>query len=187
QLARAERLRHQVPNAVLCPQLLRRQLKALGAEHDDRQAGRLGSVSNSLRQPQAAQPRHLAIGHHDVRSFGLNLLPAFLPIVSADHFVSGPLELEFRGAQDMQLVVAEQNAFSRHGSTVLCHLSVLNGGSNPKSKIQNRKSPYALSCASPGRLTRNVLPCPSSLLTSIRPLCTSSTMCLTSARPSPVP
>src|SRR5437868_7369608 len=55
QLARAERLGHQAPNAVTLPKLFWRQFKAFGAKHDDRQIGRRGRLADALCQAQAAQ------------------------------------------------------------------------------------------------------------------------------------
>ena len=57
-----------------------------------------------------AKLRHLAIGHDDIRPLLLDLLPAFLAVAGADDFVSRPLKLEFRGAENMKLVVAEEDA-----------------------------------------------------------------------------
>src|SRR5205823_11229610 len=42
QLARAERLGHQPPDAITLTEFFRRQFKAFGAKHDDRQIGRRG-------------------------------------------------------------------------------------------------------------------------------------------------
>src|SRR5262245_24093169 len=97
QLPRAERLGKQRANAKPLANVGPRKLESLRAQHDHGQARCLWSRMNSLRQLQPVEPRHLAVGHDDVRAVLQHLFPTFLSVEGAEDFVAGPFKLEFGG------------------------------------------------------------------------------------------
>ena len=72
-----------------------------------------GIVADFLDQAESVQLRHLAVGYKDVGHLPLDGLPSRLAVAGDTHVVAGLLQLELGRPQDVNLVVAEENAF--HG------------------------------------------------------------------------
>ena len=75
-------------------------------------------LTGASDQPEAVQSWHLTIRYDQVGHFLLDHFPTFLAITRDPHVVARSLQLEFRGTENVNLVVTQENSFT-HGSNSL--------------------------------------------------------------------